>query len=102
MQRFPGDLMTSSTDLLTPGEIATYYAARTPSLKQQGPEWRAGCVVHGGKDLNFSVKAVTGEGYCHSQCNRGGSVYDLEKELTAAPFKEPPPQLPHIPAPAPP
>ncbi len=80
--------MTSITDLLTPGEIATYYAARTPSLKQRGPEWRAGCVVHGGKDLNFSVKAETGEWYCHSQCNRGGSVYDLEMELTGAAFRE--------------
>ena len=80
--------MTSSTDLLTPGEIATYYAARTPSLKQQGPEWHAGCFVHGGKDLNFAVKAETGEWYCHSQCNRGGSVYDLEMELTGAAFRE--------------
>jgi hypothetical protein len=80
--------MKISSNPLTPLEVARYYAARYPNLKQRGPEWRAACLIHNGKDPNFSVKAETGEWYCHSQCNRGGSVYDFEMELTGAGFRE--------------
>lgn len=73
---------------LTSSEVARYYSERFPDLNQRGAEWRFPCPLHSGKDLNFSVKAETGEWYCHSQCGRGGSIYDLEIELTGAAFKE--------------
>jgi hypothetical protein len=75
-------------DPLTSSEVARYYAARFPDLKQRGPEWRYACPLHNGKGPNFSVKAETGEWYCHSQCNHGGSVYDLEMEISGAAFRE--------------
>jgi hypothetical protein len=75
-------------DPLTSSEVAQYYAVRFPNLKQRGPEWRNACPLHSGKDPNFSVKADTGEWYCHSQCNHGGSVYDLEMEISGAEFRE--------------
>ena len=31
-------------------EVASYYRARFPDLKQAGPEWRGGCPVHEGFD----------------------------------------------------
>lgn len=46
----------------TPTEIAEYYRARVPGLKQQsGGEWRAPCPIHQGKDLNFSLNPETGQ-----------------------------------------
>ncbi|MCC7235424.1 MAG: hypothetical protein IT163_08980 [Bryobacterales bacterium] len=73
---------------LTPSEISNYYAARLPGLRQHGAEWRAPCPIHEGKDPNFSVNAETGLWSCHSQCNRGGSIYDLEMALTNADFRD--------------
>lgn len=73
---------------LTPSEISEYYRVRVPGLEQRGPEWRARCPVHNGKDPNFSVNAETGLWSCHSQCNRGGSIYDLEMALTNADFRD--------------
>lgn len=73
----------------TPAEVSIYYAVRCPHLKQVGHgEWRGGCVVHGGKDPNFAAKAATGQGFCHSQCNRGWDMIGLEMALTGATFKE--------------
>jgi putative DNA primase/helicase len=72
---------------LSPAEVSRYYAARHPDMVQRGSEWRGRCIVHDGKDPNFSVNAETGLWCCHSQCNRGGSVYDLEMALTNADFK---------------
>ena len=74
---------------LTPFEISAYYRARMPNLDQRGNEWRAGCPIHDGKDPNFAVNAETGLWMCHSQCGRGGSIYDLEMALTGANFRKP-------------
>lgn len=71
---------------LTPTEVAAYYAVRLPKLLQRGREWRGRCPIHSGTDDNFSVNAETGLWCCHSQCGRGGSVYDLEMTLTNADF----------------
>jgi len=71
---------------LTPQEVSAYYAARLPRLQQRGREWRCPCPIHGGKNDNFSVNAGTGLWHCHSQCGRGGSVYDLEMELGGVDF----------------
>jgi putative DNA primase/helicase len=72
---------------LSPVEVSIYYARRHPDLVQRGNEWRAWCLIHQGKDDNFSVNAETGLWCCHSQCNRGGSVFDLEMALTNADFR---------------
>ena len=45
---------------LTPSEVSTYYAARMPRLNQRAREWRGPCLIHGGKDDNFSVNAKNG------------------------------------------
>ena len=67
-------------------EIASYYAKRVPTLKQTGASWRCPCPVHHGKDNNFSVEPHTGKWYCHSQCQRGGDVFELEILLTGHRF----------------
>jgi CHC2 zinc finger len=61
--------------------VSAYYAARLPRLTQRGREWRCPCPIHNGKNDNFSINAETGLWHCHSQCGRGGSVYDLEMDL---------------------
>lgn len=71
---------------LTPSEVSEYYRVRMPGLERRGSEWRAGCPIHNGKDPNFSVNAETGLWMCHSQCGRGGSIYDLEMVLLGADF----------------
>jgi DNA primase len=77
----------SVTYNLTPSEIAAYYAARAPHLKQRGHEWRGACPIHEGKDDNFAVNPENGTWYCHSRCGRGGSIYDLEMALSATDFR---------------
>src|ERR1017187_2093880 len=71
----------------TPGQIAAYYGTRAPKLHQRGNEWRGPCPLHEGHDDNFAVRSETGEWYCHSQCQRGGSMVDLEMGLTGDAFK---------------
>jgi hypothetical protein len=70
----------------SPSEVSVYYAARAPKVRQRGHEWRGPCPIHGGKNDNFAVNADTGMWYCHSQCGRGGSVFDLEMALTNTEF----------------
>jgi putative DNA primase/helicase len=72
---------------LGPNEISTYYRARLPGLQQTGPEWRGPCPVHNGQDKNFAVNAETGQWFCHSQCGRGGSIYDLEMAFNKLDFR---------------
>src|SRR5579885_1521497 len=72
---------------LTPGEIADYYRARVPGLKKKpGGEWHAPCPIHQGQDLNFSINPETGQWFCHSQCGRGGDIFDLEEALHGGDF----------------
>src|SRR5579883_3031787 len=75
-----------SLENLTQGEIWVYYADRTPDIKRKGDEWRGPCPIHKGKDDNFAVEPSSGVWYCHSQCGRGGSLAQLEMELTGADF----------------
>lgn len=71
----------------TPGEIAEYYRARLPGLKKEsGGEWRAPCPIHQGRNLNFAVNPNTGQWFCHSQCGRGGDLFDLEEALHGGDF----------------
>ena len=69
-------------------EIAAYYAARVPKLKLRAAgESRGPCPIHRGKDDNFVVNADTGKWFCHSQCQDGGDILDLEIALTGCEFR---------------
>jgi replicative DNA helicase len=57
-----------------------------PKLKQAGKQFRGPCPVHHGDGENFSVDAVSGMAYCHSQCQRGWDVFALEMDLAGADF----------------
>ena len=67
---------------LSPNEIAAYYRERVPDLKRSGSRWRGSCPIHQGDGDSFSVDPDTGLWFCHSQCRRGGDVYDLEREIS--------------------
>jgi hypothetical protein len=71
---------------LTPGEVASFYAARLPGLTQKGHRWRGRCPIHAGHDNNFSVDPQTGLWCCHSRCGTGGSIFDLEAALAGVGF----------------
>jgi hypothetical protein len=70
----------------SPSEVSSYYAVRAPGVRQQGREWRGRCPIHNGDGDNFTINAETGLWYCHSQCGRGGSMFDLEMTLSNADF----------------
>src|ERR1700683_1605430 len=72
----------------TKGEIAAFYAARLPALRQRGKEWRGPCPVHKGKDDNFAVDPETGLAFCHSRCKEGWDIVALQRALTGQTFKE--------------
>ena len=72
----------------SPAEIANYYRARLPDLKQIGPEWRGHCPVHTGEDDNFAVNPDNGLAFCHSQCGRGWNMLQLEHELSGRDWRE--------------
>ena len=71
----------------SPSEVAAYYRARVPKLKQHGREWRGPCPVHNGKRESFAVDPKTGRAYCHSECGRGWDILGLEQELSGVDFK---------------
>ena len=69
-------------------EVAAYYQSRIPALKQRGASWRCPCPLHRGTDDNFAVDALNGKWFCHSQCQRGGDLIELEILLTGLPFPQ--------------
>jgi putative DNA primase/helicase len=72
----------------TPREIAAYYAARAPRIRQtQTAQWRGPCRLHSGTRDSLSIDAATGRWFCHSQCNCGGDIFDFEEALTGCDFK---------------
>jgi hypothetical protein len=72
----------------TRAEIATYYSERVPDLKQaRSDEWRGPCPVHEGERNSFAVNAESGCWHCFSECDRGGSMIDLEMALGETDFK---------------
>jgi CHC2 zinc finger len=73
---------------LSPSEVALYYAARAPQLRQRGKRWRSPCPIHGGKHDSFSVDPETGLWRCWSSCGRGGDIIALEMALTGATWRE--------------
>jgi hypothetical protein len=73
---------------LSRAAICAYYAERVPELKQTaGVEWwRGPCPIHQGVRDSFAVKAETGRWRCHSECDRGGSIFDLEMAIAGVGF----------------
>src|SRR3954468_11956238 len=79
--------MADSAIMFTSGEVATYYVARIPHLKQRrGGGGRGACPIHHGKNENFAVEPDTGRWFCHSTCGRGGDILELEAALTGGDF----------------
>lgn len=78
-------------------EIATYYGIRVPVLRQRrANRWRGKCPIHGGRNLNFSVNAQSGQWFCFSQCGRGGDIIKLEQALTGASWRDAVAEIEHI------
>jgi putative DNA primase/helicase len=72
----------------TPAEVAAYYGARIPNLRQPDTnEWRGPCPVHRGTRDSFAVQRATGCWFCHSACDRGGDIISLERALVGADFR---------------
>jgi DNA primase len=72
---------------LAPSEVAAYYSAHIPQLKQtRTREWRGACPIHQGRALNFAVNPTSGFYFCFSQCGAGGSIYDLDLALYGGTF----------------
>src|SRR5579864_575160 len=85
----PPLLKAVSNGKFTPFEVAAYYRARVPDLSQRGTgEWRGRCPIHRGTRDSFAVNPETGNWFCHSQCGRGGSIFDFEMELSGVQFRE--------------
>jgi 5S rRNA maturation endonuclease (ribonuclease M5) len=76
------------SDPFTAAEVARYYAAYAPEIRQHGPEWRGPCPIHKGTHDSFAVAPETGLWTCHSQCGRGGSILDLEMALSGVDLKQ--------------
>lgn len=77
----------TAPDPFTPAEIRNYYASRAPQVRQTGSEWRGPCPIHQGSRDSFTVNPSTGLWTCHSQCGRGGSMFDFEMSITGLDFK---------------
>src|SRR5262249_47866296 len=81
----------SSTGIepLSPSEVREYYAARMPDdLRMSGGQWRVRCPLHSGKGFNFAIDPETGQWFCHSECVRGGDVFELELLLNGGTFRD--------------
>ena len=74
---------------LSSSEIHTYYRDRVPKLrKSQSGKLRAPCPIHRGRRDSFAIDPETGLWFCHSECGRGGSAFDLEMALTGRGFRD--------------
>ena len=78
--------MAAATINLTASDVGRYVRAQITKARRQGGEWRAPCPIHKGTRDSFAVNTETGEWFCHSQCGRGGSLADLEMELSGCDF----------------
>jgi hypothetical protein len=74
------------TEPLTHPEVLAYYRERLPDLQGAGRNRRARCPLHGGKGRNLAVDVETGRWYCHSECLRGGDIFEFEDLLYRGTF----------------
>ena len=69
-------------------EIAAYYAALVPDLKRPATGWwRGPCPIHKGTRNSFAVNPKTGEWFCHSECDCGGSIIQLEMAINEVDYR---------------
>lgn len=80
----------------SPSEIARYYSIRAPLVKQTGREWRGPCPIHQGTRFSFAVDPKTGLWICHSQCGRGGSIFELEMAISGFGFSRAATEVDHL------
>jgi putative DNA primase/helicase len=73
---------------LSSAEVREYYRHRAPKLHMAGGELRGPCLLHNGMRDSLSVNAKTGEWFCHSQCDRGGTVFDFEAAISGLDGKQ--------------
>jgi hypothetical protein len=70
--------------MLTKTDIRRYYEHRIQGFarwKSQGGWWRGPCPIHKGKRDSFAVHQESGGWICHSECQRGGSLFHFEMRL---------------------
>lgn len=78
-----------SAEGLSRDEILRYFQVRAPRLRRKGrDELRGPCPIHKGKRDSFAVEIETGKWYCHSECSRGGGVFDFEATMSGTSAKE--------------
>lgn len=79
----------SSIPQLSETQIRIYWESRIAldKFKLEGRELRGPCPIHQGRRNSFAVNQDTGDWYCHSQCGRGGSIFDYEMETSGCDFK---------------
>lgn len=79
--------MLNANTRFYPEEVSRYYSARLPHMRQtKHSHWRTQCPIHQGKKLSFSVNSSNGVWFCHSQCQRGDDIINLEMLLSEVDF----------------
>lgn len=75
------DGLASARSTFTPDQVSRYWALVLPTMEQAPGEreWKAPCPIHGGRNNKFYVNAATGDWYCFSGCQRGGSLIEFER-----------------------
>jgi predicted P-loop ATPase len=71
----------------TPHQVRAYFQARIPKAKLSGGEWRIPCPIHKGTRESFAVDPASGRWFCHSECQAGGDILELEQRLFGSDFK---------------
>jgi hypothetical protein len=78
---------TPNVTRVTPEIIAAFVTAKRLDLELQGSQLRGPCPIHKGERDSFTMNPKTGHWFCHSACGRGGTLSDLESELSRADAK---------------
>lgn len=66
---------------ITAGEVQTYLRTMFPDWNLRRRQLHVPCPIHQGVRDSFSMNTETGQWKCHSECDRGGDLVDLEMEL---------------------
>ncbi len=80
--------MNRSAPFLSADQLLIWLRNRLPSFQKAGTEYRGACPIHKGGDANFTINPDKGVGYCHSKCQRGFSVVQIEAQITGASIRE--------------
>jgi 5S rRNA maturation endonuclease (ribonuclease M5) len=86
-EQFGMSATAATHNLLSPGDIRRYYNSRVPKLHKVGSELRAPCPIHKGKRDSLAVNLEKGTWFCHSECGRGGSIFQFEAAVSGCDLK---------------